>query len=71
MLTEKFKKGDTEAPKGTRMELGTRAKLPIGNFPDVEKYLNNEKYWALRDAMQKIADGHGMLLYMCGKIKNM
>ena len=59
MLTTKFKKGDKEPPKGSRMELGTKANIPSPNFPDVNKYLKDEKYWALRDAMQKMADSHG------------
>ena len=62
MLTGKFKKGDTEPPKGSRMELGTKLKMPIDNFPDVTKFLKDEKYWALRDAMQKMADRQGKLL---------
>ena len=72
MLTGKFKKGDKQAPKGSRMELGTKMKMPLGNFPDVEKYLKDEKYWALRDAMQKMADSHGKMFCMLIKIlKNM
>ena len=65
MLTTKFKKGDKEPPKGSRMELGTKANIPSPNFPDVTKYLKDEKYWALRDAMQKMADSHGKLFQSC------
>ena len=66
MLTAKFKKGDTQPPKGSRMEMGTKMKMPIGSFPDVEKYLKDEKYWTLRDAMQKMADSHGKIaLNLC------
>ena len=61
MLTGKFKKGDTEPPKGSRMELGTKLKTPLDNFPDIGKFLKDEKYWALRDAMQKMADRQGIL----------
>ena len=59
LLTGRFKKGDTKAPEGSRMELGTKLKIGFDNLPDINQYLHDEKFWSLMDAMEKIAKKHG------------
>ena len=33
--------------------------MPFGAFPSVEELMRDEKYWALRDVMDRIAEKHG------------
>ena len=63
LLTGRFKKGDTKPPEGSRMELATKLKIPFDNFPDIDKYLHDEKFWNLMDVMEKVAKKHGN--YLC------
>ncbi len=60
LLTGKFKKGDRSAPKGSRMELASQGGKPgFQNMPNINNYLEDDKFWTLMDAMTKIADTHG------------
>ena len=61
-LTDKLKKEDKEPPKGTRLEVGTKLKFPLASFSDFDELVNDEKYWAVRDVLDKIAEKKGLLL---------
>ena len=69
-LTGKFKKGDKEAPQGSRLELGTKMKLPELFLPDIDELIRDEKYWAIRDVLDKIAKKKGSLFLNPNKYKH-
>ena len=58
-LTDKLQKGDKAPPKGTRLQVGTQLKLPFASFPDFDKLKHDEKFWAVRDVLDKIAKNRG------------
>ena len=58
-LTDKLQKGDKAPPKGTRLEVGTQLKLPFASFPDFDELKNDEKFWSVRDVLEKIAKNRG------------
>ena len=60
LLTGKFKKGDKKAPKGTRMEFLNKSKAMGDLVPTVDTILHDDKYWALREGMEKIGHHHGV-----------
>ena len=63
-LTNKLQKADKAPPKGTRLEVGTQLKVPFACFPDFDQLKNDEKYWAVREVLDKIAKTLGKYLYM-------
>ena len=52
-------------PKGTRLEVGTQLKIPFASFPDFDQLKNDEKYWAVRDVLDKIAKTRGQSACTC------
>ena len=43
------------------METGTKVKLPFASLPDFDELVKDEKYWAVRDVLDKIAEKKGLL----------
>ena len=44
----------------TQKQEETKPKMPFGAFPNIEQLVQDEKYWALRDVMDRIAEQHGI-----------
>ena len=58
-LTGKYKKGDQLSSQKSEKQEETKLKMPFGAFPNVEELMHNEKYWSLRDVMDRIAAERG------------